>query len=819
MQIPRAAYRLQFNEHFRLTDALALVPYFHELGISHIYASPLFKAAPHSSHGYDVCDFNQLNPEIGTETDLKKLAEGLHKKKMGIILDIVPNHMGVASPENLWWWDVLKNGRTSRFAHHFDIDWNSKDKDLRGKVLLPVLDQEYENVLEEKKLQVEQQNGDFALRYFDNQFPLAGKSIPADFSVEAVNSNPSMLDHLIKHQHYLLEFHGRGDARLNYRRFFSISTLAAVRVEDDVIFNNTHSLIRKWLEEGLIDGLRVDHPDGLRDPEAYLHRLRALAPEAWIVVEKILESKESLPASWPVAGTTGYDFLNKLNGLFINGGEEGFFTDFYFQFTGQPTDYAALVREKRRLVLKTLFATEMTRLTGLLANTTKRRAIGKNYSLADLEAALIEIIVFFPVYRSYISEDSGGAMSAADLAAIKSATHMACDTHNNLSPIIFAFIQGLFFKPKRSEATRQFIARFQQLTGPVMAKGVEDTAFYCFNRFTPLNEVGGDPGNFGVSLEAFHDFLKLQQRDWPNSQLTTSTHDTKRSEDTRARLNVISEIPELWMQAVRRWSVMNMCHRQNDFPDRNAEYLFYQALVGTWPLTVDRVQRYMEKAAHESKLFTNWTNRNMVYEKALQNFISEVLHDPEFTTDVEHFTDAIANSGYINSLSQTLIKLTAPGVPDIYQGCELWDFSLVDPDNRRPVDFKLRQNLLEEAKLLDAEKTWRRRSEGLPKLWLILKTLKLRERLPEFSIFDYEPLFAEGAHAEKVIAFLRGNHVLTIVPRFSLKLNNDWQNTTLELPPGNWRNEFTGEPQAGRIRIESIFEKFPVALLTRKDEQ
>ena len=412
MQIPRATYRLQFNEHFRLTDALALVPYFHELGISHIYASPLFKAVPHSSHGYDVCDFKQLNPEIGTEADLVKFAEALHDKNMGIILDIVPNHMDITSPENLLWWDVLKNGRTSKFAPHFDINWNSKDKDLRGKVLLPVLGDEYEKALQEKKLQVGQQNGDFTLRYFNNQFPLADKSIPADFSPEAVNSDPSALDQLIKHQNYRLEFHGHGDARLNYRRFFSVSTLAAVRVEDDVIFNDTHSLIRKWLEKGLIDGLRVDHPDGLRDPEAYLHRLRVLAPEAWIVVEKILESKESLPESWPVAGTTGYDFLNQLNGLFVNSGKEGFFTDFYFQFTSQPTDYAFLARAKKGLVLKTLFATELTRLTGLLAHIIKRRVISKNYSLADLQAGLAEIIVFFPVYRSYISEASGGAISA-----------------------------------------------------------------------------------------------------------------------------------------------------------------------------------------------------------------------------------------------------------------------------------------------------------------------------------------------------------------------------------------------------------------------
>ncbi len=373
--------------------------------------------------------------------------------------------------------------------------------------------------------------------------------------------------------------------------------------------------------------------------------------------------------------------------------------------------------------------------------------------------------------------------------------------------------------PQRGEIARDFVARFQQLTGPVMAKGVEDTVFYCFNRFTSLNEVGGDPGNFGVSIGAFHEFMKLQQREWPDSQLTTSTHDTKRSEDTRARLNVLSEIPQHWTKTISRWSAMNARHRQNNFPDRNAEYLFYQALVGTWPLTVERAQFYMEKAIHESKQFTDWTNRNMIYEEALQNFVSGTLQDPEFKTDLEHFTDAITNAGFINSLSQTLIKLTAPGVPDIYQGCELWDFSLVDPDNRRTVDFKLRRRLLVEAGLLSAEKIWLRRAEGLPKLWLIQKTLKVREWLPEFSTLDYESVFAEGAHAESVIAFSRGSRVLTIVPRFGLKLNNDWQDTTLELPPGNWHNEFTSELHKGKIQIEHFFDKFPVALLVLKENQ
>jgi (1->4)-alpha-D-glucan 1-alpha-D-glucosylmutase len=816
MQIPRATYRLQFNEHFRLADALALVPYFHALGISHLYASPLFKATPHSGHGYDVCDYNQLNREIGTEADLEKLVEALREKKMGLVLDIVPNHMGVTSSENSWWWDVLKNGRASKFYSHFDIDWESTDPKLRGKILLPILGGEYGNILQKNELRVEKQNDEFVLRYFENRFPIAPGTIAENISLEKLNSDPNELDRLIQRQNYFLEFHERGDARLNYRRFFSISSLAAIRVEDENVFNDAHSLLRCWLDQGWLDGLRVDHPDGLRDPQKYLERLRAIAPEAWIVVEKILEPEEPLPDSWPIAGTTGYDFLNQLNGVFVDTGAEKIFTDLYAQFTGEPVDYVALVREKKRAVLKTLFATELTRLADSLAVIASRRAASKNFSRGELHAALAEIIANFPVYRSYISETDGLA-SAADIAAIKTATHLACEECKDLSPSIFAFIHALLVKPQRGKPVRDFIARFQQLTGPVMAKGVEDTAFYCFNRFTSLNEVGGDPKLFGVSLEAFHKFLQTQQVHWPQSQLATSTHDTKRAEDVRARLNLLSEIPEMWTQTVRRWSAMNACHRQNDFPDRNAEYLFYQALAGAWPLTVERAQAYMEKAASESKQHTTWTKRNLPYEKALQNFISETLHDPEFTADLERFTGTLANAAAVNSLAQTLVKLTAPGVPDIYQGCELWDFSLVDPDNRRPVDFKTRQHLLKEIKSLPIEKIWEWRAEGLPKLWLIQKTLKLRGQFSDFSKFDYQPIFARGAKAEHVIAFSRGGKMITIVPRFLLKLKNDWQNTALTLPAGIWRNEFTGENHHGEIRAENLFKNFSVALLTRKE--
>lgn len=820
MQIPRATYRLQFNEHFRLSDALTLVPYLHGLGISHIYASPLFKAVPHSAHGYDVCDTTQINPEIGTEADLEKLVNMLHQNKMGLVLDIVPNHMGIASPENSWWWDVLTNGPKSKFADYFDIDWESPENDLRGKVLIPVLGGPYQTLLNKGEFQLRLENGKFLLGYNEHRFPVAPKTVsklPTDEEgLKKLNSDFAALNALIQKQNYLLEFHAQGDAKLNYRRFFAVSSLAAIRVEDEKVFNVTHALTRKSIERGWLDGLRVDHPDGLRVPQKYLERLRAIAPDAWIVVEKILEPEESLPVSWPVQGTTGYDFLNQVNGLFVEPSAEKYLTEFYAQFTGETTDYMTLIRQKKRDVLKNLFVTELNRLTNLLAKVAARRAKGRNFSREHLHDALGEIMVSFPVYRSYVSEGCGA--SDADIATIKVAIDLACEARKDLAPEIFAFINALLLTPQLSDTARDFIARFQQLTGPVMAKGVEDTAFYCFNRFTSVNEVGGDPGKFAVGIEAFHKFLQQQQNGWPHSQLTTSTHDTKRAEDVRARLNLISEIPETWAQTIGRWSKMNECHRQKKLPDRNAEYLFYQTLVGAWPLSEERAQFYMEKSAHESKQHTTWTDRNESYEIALKNFVSETLRDPQFTTDLEHFIQTLGHAAAVNSLAQTLIKTTAPGIPDVYQGCELWDWSTVDPDNRRPVDFELRQSLAKEMESLSAEVIWQRRVEGLPKLWLIQKALKLRERFSDFSDLNYEPIFASGPKAENIVAFSRGGKVITIVPRFWLKLNNNWQDTSVKLADGNWRNEFSGENLTGEIRVESLFRKFPVALLARKED-
>jgi (1->4)-alpha-D-glucan 1-alpha-D-glucosylmutase len=821
MGIPRATYRLQFNEHFRLPDALALVPYLAGLGISHVYASPLFKASPHSTHGYDVCDFNQLNPEVGTEADLKRLADELHTRKMGLILDIVPNHMGVASPENAWWWDVLAKGEKSEFAKHFDIDWKPAEKDLRGKILVPILGAELTDVLRRGELQLFRENGGHVLGYHEHRLPIAPETaakLPTEAdALKRLNADFAGLEKLVQRQHYRLAFYERGDSQINYRRFFAVSTLAAVRVENEETFAATHALLRRWLDKGWLDGLRVDHPDGLRDPKKYLERLRALAGDRWVVVEKILETDESLPDDWPVQGTTGYDFLNQVNGLFVDASAEKALTDFYHSFTGAESHYLPMLLQKKRDVLKTLLVAELNRLTGLLLAVAARDEVVKRFSMAEFKECLAEVIACFPVYRSYVA--GAPASDPADIASIKAAVHLACENRKDLPLEIFAFVHALLLKPGRGAAAQNFVARFQQLTGAVMAKGAEDTAFYCYNRFASLNEVGGNPGQFGVSAGDFHRFVKRQKKGWPYTQLTTSTHDTKRAEDVRARLNVLSEIPDLWAQAVRRWSERNARHRQGDFPDRNAEYLYYQTLVGAWPLPEERAQAYVEKATHEAKEHTDWTRRNTDYEAALKNFISGTLRDSEFTQDLEEFVSRIADAAAVNSLGQTLIKLAAPGVPDIYQGCELWDFSLVDPDNRRPVDFARRRYFLEATGVLTGEDAWKRRAEGVPKLWLIQKTLEMRGQIANYPDLDYQPLDAKGVRGEHVAAFCRGGRVIAVVPRFYLKLNGDWQDTVLELPAGIWVEEFSGHTFSGIVRLAELLQKFPAALLVRKENE
>lgn len=802
---PRATYRFQFNENFRLADALALVPYLAELGISHVYSSPLFKARPHSQHGYDVCDFNQLNPEIGTETDLEMLVVALRERDMGLVLDIVPNHMATA-PENAWWWDVLAHGRQSKFADYFDIDWNAPDPRTRGKVLLPILGDRYDRVLERGELKIETAGEMPTLRYFDNVLPLASHSpLPSRFSA-------AELDALLQKQHYRLTHYIHGDAELNYRRFFSITGLIGLRVEDERVFNDSHALLRRWLERGWLDGIRVDHPDGLRDPAQYLKRLRALAPKAWIVVEKILEPEEKLPATWPIAGTTGYDFISCVNGVFVNAAAEKKLTTYYISFTGEPSDYAAIVYRKKMDCLKKMFGAETKRLAGIFMQVVLPNWRCRDFAQKELRGAIMEFAARFPVYRTYTDRQS---VTVGEIAHIEHATRFAKENCPQLSPL-FELVRDLLLGKLTGETEVEFVARFQQLTGAVMAKGVEDTAFYCFNRFISLNEVGGDPACFGLSAKKFHEICIRRQTDWPNSMLSTATHDTKRGEDVRARLNVLSENPERWIAAVQRWSAMNARHRHNQFPDRNAEYLLYQTLVGAWPISAERAVDFLEKAAREAKQHTNWSPPNEIYETALREFVTGILNDAAFKRDLADFVSTIADAGYQNSLAQTLLKLVTPGVPDIYQGGELWDFSLVDPDNRRPVDFESRKRLLAEMKNLSAEEAWSRRQEGVPKMWLIQRVLNYRRLQPDLFSADYQVLPLQSDLVERIVVFARGEKLIVIVPRFTLKLNEDLPDAVLELPTGNWRNEFTNQKFSGSVSISRLRGQFPVALLLKE---
>ena len=808
MEVPRATYRLQFNERFQLVDALRLVPYLFRLGISHLYASPLFKARPHSGHGYDVCDFGELNPELGSEANLEKLAASLREHGMGLVLDVVPNHMGIGSPENHWWWDVLKNGRASRFADYFDINWCANGANSPGKILVPVLGDEYERVLNRGELKIKADQGEPVLVYFENKLPLAPGTVPkADVVVKS-----EAVDEVVQKQHYRLVSWRHGDQQLNYRRFFAISTLAGLRVEEEQVFNDSHALLRKWLENKLLDGLRVDHADGLRDPKQYLERLRSLAPDQWIVVEKILQTKEMLPADWPVQGTVGYDFLNQVNGLFVQSKNARVLTDFYAEFTGESSDSKEAVQEKKRLVLRTLFTTEVNRLVDILLQVAPSHSCQK-VPREHWREALIEFIASFPIYRTYIRPGEN-VVGKNDFRFVEQAAVKAKALRPNLSPELFDFISDLMLLLFRGERECDFVARVQQLTGPAMAKGVEDTAFYCLNRLISLNEVGGDPGKFGVGVEEFHQFCQAQQTAWPHSMLASSTHDTKRSEDVRARINLLSEIPNEWRAAVLRWSTMNGRHRQNNFPDRNAEYFFYQTLVGAWPLPLDRALDAMQKASCEAKQHTDWNHPHAEYEQALKHFIVATLADGEFIRDLAEFISPLADGAHINSLSQTLIKLTAPGVPDIYQGNEILDYSLVDPDNRRLVDFEFRNALLDEAENLSATEAWRERDRGLAKLWLTKKTLSVRARFKAAFEGDYRPLFARGEKANHLVAFLRGA-AITAVPRFTLELNGAWNDLILELPDGNWRNTFTGEIDSGKVAVADLFRIFPVALLLK----
>lgn len=832
---PRATYRLQFHKGFTLRDALALTPYLAELGVSHIYASPLLKARPGSTHGYDVCNPGELNPELGSEADLAELVRALKEKGMGLVLDIVPNHMGIGGRENPWWWDALKHGQKSWHAGHFDIDWNSRDPRLRRKVLAPVLGSRYEEVLAKGELKVSMEDGEAVLRYYDNVFPIDPETLPEEQRAEdyfkSIQGDPRGLDELIQRQHYRLTFWRHGDKELNYRRFFSITTLAGVRVEFKEIFENTHERILDWYRRGYLDGLRVDHPDGLRDPEGYLRRLREAAPEAWIVVEKILEPGEKLPAEWPIEGTTGYDFMSRAGGLLIDPEGEAPLSRFYEEFTGEPGRCEAIVREKKLSILREVLAAEVNRLADLLVEIATDNWDFRDFSREELREGLIEFAACFPVYRTYVQAKER-RLDFAGMQWIETAAGAARRNRPDLPESLFALFQKLLLLELSGPFEVEFVMRFQQLTGPAMAKGVEDTTFYCFNRMLALNEVGGDPAHFGLGVEKFHRITGEFAKAWPQSMLGTSTHDTKRSEDVRARLSLISEMPEEWAAAVKRWSGINEKHRQGRWPDRNAEYSYYQNLVGAWPISAERAAAFMEKASREAKQHTNWTDADPEYDKALREFVERTLADREFTAEIEKFTARLLVPGRVNSLALTLLKLAAPGVPDIYQGTEFWDLSLVDPDNRRPVDYEARRKALEglmaEFGGNAGEGGWQHLIETEhAKQFLIWRVLQFRAAHPEpFEKGDYRPLKAEGPKAKHIVAFAREHHgerILAAVPRLAVGLGSgggEWDGTAI-LPDsagGEWENVITGKPLggAGKLAAAPLFEHFPVALLFQR---
>ncbi|MEF3273623.1 MAG: malto-oligosyltrehalose synthase [Chloroflexus sp.] len=981
--IPRATYRLQLNADLTFADVATLVPYFADLGVSDLYFSPILTPRAGSRHGYDITDHSQLNPELGGATGFAQLAEALRAHHLGLILDVVPNHMGIGDQRNVWWRDVLENGPSSVYAPYFDIDWDPVPPELHGKVLLPVLADQYGVILERGELRLYyDDDGGFSLGYWEHRFPLnprsyadilshrlddllteLGSDHPDAIELQSIitaigylpsrqetaperviernrekevikrriatlvassapvrrmieqaladyNGDPAdpssfdLLDALIARQSYRLAFWRVATEEINYRRFFDINDLAAIRVELPDVLQATHDLILRLLAEGIATGARIDHPDGLWHPAAYFRQLQesylrytaavrfggSAPPDLdaqirqrlaqaergerqwplYVVAEKILSHGETLPTDWAVAGTTGYDFLNQIGGVLIDRSSQRALNRLYSQFAGPQATFANLVNSKKKEIMLVSLASEVNTLSHLLDRLAERTRRYRDFTLNSLTFAIREVIAGMPVYRTYISHE--GDISTRDEQAIRYAVREAKRRNPRTAAQIFDFLEATLllrnldhFAPEVRDDVVRFVMKFQQLSGPVMAKGVEDTAFYVYNRLVALNEVGGHPELFGCDVADLHQAAQERQQRWPHSMVTTSTHDTKRSEDVRARISVLSELPDEWRRHVLRWSRLNASKRSRlesgMAPSRNDEYLLYQTLVGVWegmerlPELTARIAAYMEKATREAKVNTSWINPNAEYDAAIQRFVTGIL-DPRrsrrFLESLDAFASRVAFFGRFNSLTQTLVRLTTPGVPDLYQGCELWDFSLVDPDNRRPVDFQHRIALLAElraqraaqgAATLAAE-LLENAVDGRIKLYTIATTLDLRRNCPElFSTGAYLPLTAIGSAAEHVIAFARRHdkrgEAITVTPRLTARLSSGrlvppigelWGDTWLPLPDVasgvRYRNLFTDEcltvsssAEGAGVALAKVLQHWPVALLVREQER
>jgi (1->4)-alpha-D-glucan 1-alpha-D-glucosylmutase len=935
-RMPVATYRLQFNQQFRFEDAPELVPYLHRLGISDLYASPILKARRGSTHGYDVVDPSRLNPELGSEADFDALSRELKRYEMGLILDIVPNHMA-ASPENPWWLDLLENGLCSPYAAFFDIDWNAAE----NRVILPVLSSPYQPALEGGQFTPILGDASLFVQYRDYRLPLDIRSyrlvlsqrrdileaaiglshpdleplfqlintlehLPSCTSlapsqagrryherqaakeafrlvsrapqvktwllgnIALFNSSQELMHRLLEQQAYQLGFWQTALEHLNYRRFFDISDLIGLRVEEPDVFEASHSLILRLVKEGRVTGLRIDHIDGLRDPAQYLSRLqRHVAPEAeeagglrrfYIVVEKILAPDEVLPPDWPVFGTTGYDFANTLNALFVDGKGAGALDEIYYRFTGSQTAFSDIVYEKKKQVIAELFPGEMQMLGRYLAELTFQGKGTVKLSAEELTEALGEVTACLPVYRTYTRTLE---VSPRDRLYLEQAVDEAKQRRPNIKTTAVNFLQRILtldfphqVTAEEKESWLHFVLRWQQLTGAIMAKGFEDTALYGYSRLLSLNEVGGDPDSSGLSVDDFHRLNLMRLEHWPHAMNTTSTHDTKRSQDVRARINVLSEIPEEWEAHLSQWRHWNEAKktRVNGIlvPEPNTEMLLYQTLVGAWPLHEEempefreRLKAYLVKAVREAKVKTNWLSPNLDYESALVMFLESILEgfrENRFLRDFLPFAQQIAYYGMLNSLAQVLLKTTCPGVPDFYQGTELWDFSLVDPDNRRPVDFRKRKKLLDElmrketsgspALVADLRENWR---DGRLKMYLTYKALNARILCKAvFRDGQYLPLKVAGSKEGHMVSFARhkdGIWVLVAAPRLLTRLvvpgtfplgKQVWGDALLLLPdeaPENWRNVLTDESlkvsTAGKrgLFLADVLSSFPAALL------
>ena len=995
-----ATYRLQFQApHFGFSAAKEIVAYLHDLGVSHVYASPCLQSRRGSPHGYDIVDHSRLNEELGSEADFAAYADELRRQGLAQIPDVVPNHMSVNANENRWWADVLMHGPASRYAPYFDIDWQPVKRDLENKVLLPVLDDLSGNVLEAGRLSVEFCSGSFCVRGDGMKLPLDPRTwtrillprideltvamgaehphllelhsimsalehlpLRADTAPERVteraretvvissrlqrltdqsppiaahiadnlrelNGSPGdphsfdELDRLLSEQAYQLVHWKAGSDEMNYRRFFDITDLAAISMENREVFEETHEFLFRLAVHDRLQGLRIDHIDGLFDPAQYLWRLQwgyvhavgrmeharlvdmdARAPQwkdvergflrgvrsrlgfgapvpdensisreqrsrlpLFVVVEKILGADEPLPKEWPVQGTTGYDFLNQLNGLFLDRRGLRDLERYYARFTGQRVELRDTIYRSKRLIVEGAMQSELQLLAHRLNRLSNRHRRSRDYTLQALRSALREIIACFPVYRTYIR---GRHVSERDRRVIQLAVAQARRRNPAMDAAVFDFIRDVLLLEQPPELDDEgelerdlFIGRLQQVTSPVMAKGVEDTAFYRHVPLVSINEVGGEPERPATTVPEFHRQNEWRRSEWPHSLLATTTHDTKRSEDVRARINVLSEVPGLWRSAVQRWSRWNRRHRREvdgqPAPSRNDEWLFYQTLVGVWPLSppteperaalIARLQDYMEKAAHEAKLRTSWINPSAQYDAAVRDFVERVLtaRDGRFAADLQDFHESIVDCGLFTALAQVLLKLTSPGTPDVYQGQEIWDFSLVDPDNRRPVDFMHRKLLLAEVKRLTGSVDGRRslasflasnpRDDRL-KLLVTWTALQFRRAWPQFEEAEYLPLEARGAGAEHVCAFARVSRsgrrlrvALIVAPRLIYTLARStptripcgaevWQDTAVLLagvPDVPLRELMTGQlaPSTnGALALGTLLAEFPVAL-------